>query len=280
MKHSRFARRTLVQAIAGLILFLMFFRWFEHSQVYHPTRSLDPAEKESAQPIQDVFFKASDGVQLNAWFFPAALNAPRRDLALVLCHGNGGNISHRVDLCLLLRELGINVLSFDYRGYGLSEGRPSEEGTYKDAQAAHAWLVQNGFPHQRIIAYGESLGGGVASELAAREPVAGLVLHSTFTSIPDIGSELFPWLPVRLLCRIRYNTLDRLPRIKVPVLVLHSRTDEMIGFAHGERNFAAANEPKQFAEIHGGHNDPLGADRDTFVRAIESFLTFLPQATP
>lgn len=276
MKPTGFRRRTLVQAAIGIVLFLMFFRWFEHSQVYHPTHHLDPSAKQLAQPIEDVFFMTSDKVQLNAWFYPAATNAPLKHVAVVLCHGNGGNISHRVDVCGALRGIGLNVLAFDYRGYGSSEGRPSEAGTYRDAEAAYGWLMQRGFKPDHIIAYGESLGGGVASELALRRPVGGLVLHSSFTSIPDIGAELFPWLPVRLLSRIGYNTIDRLPKIQVPVLVLHSRTDEIIPFRHGERNFAAAPEPKWLVEIHGGHNDPI-QDPVGYAAAIQQFLQHVPQ---
>ncbi|MGH7969735.1 MAG: alpha/beta hydrolase, partial [Limisphaerales bacterium] len=155
---------------------------------------------------------------------------------------------------------------------GLSQGRPSEEGTYRDARAAFEWLQRKGL--RQIIAYGESLGGGVASELCLHEETAGLILQSTFTSIPDIGAELFPWLPVRLLARIRYETKDRLARIKVPILVMHSREDGLIGFQHGERNFAAANQPKLFCELKGGHNEPL-ADVAAFRGGIEGFLRLI-----
>ncbi len=277
MKLSRFQVRLavlLLLALVALLAFLMFFRSFELRQVYYPDRNVDSAARLAAQPSDDVYFETADGLKLNAWFYPAATNSPRQHLAVVLCHGNGGNIGHRIDVCRALRELGLNVFSFDYRGYGLSEGEPSEKGTYLDAQAAHRWLRDRGFAAENIIAYGESLGGGIASELSLSLPTAGLILQSTFTSIPDIGSELFPWLPVRLLARIRYDTLERLPRIKVPVLVLHSRDDGMIGFTHSERNFAAAKEPKLFAELKGGHNDPL-ADQDGYIRAMEGFLKLI-----
>ena len=175
------------------------FRWFEHSQVYHPDRVLTATGAELGRPFEDVSFKASDGVELNGWFFPASTNSPRRHLAVLVCHGNAGNIGHRLDTCAALLATGVNVFVFDYRGYGRSQGRPSEEGTYRDAQAAYRWLRQKGFAGTNIIAFGESLGGGVAAELAVRETVGGLVLQSTFTSIPDMGAELFPWLPVRWL---------------------------------------------------------------------------------
>src|SRR6185295_707516 len=213
------------------------------------------------RPFEDVHFAASDGVKLHGWFFPANTNSHRADLAVLICHGNGGNISHRLDLCEVMLETGVNVFVFDYRGYGHSEGRPGEEGTYRDAQAACHWLRAKGLAGTNIIAFGESLGGGVISELAVREPLAGLILQSTFTSVPDVGAELFPWLPVRWISTIKYDTRSKLPRLKMPVLVMHSRSDSLISFAHGEKNFAVANEPKMFWELQGDHNDFLEVDR-------------------
>ena len=249
-------------------------RWFEHSQVYHPDRVLTATGAELGRPFEDVRFKASDGVELNGWFFPASTNSHRPKLAVLVCHGNAGNISHRLDTCAALLATGVNVFVFDYRGYGRSQGRPSEEGTYRDAQAAYQWLRQKGFAGTNIIAFGESLGGGIAAELAVREPLGGLVLQSTFTSIPDMGAELFPWLPVRWLGTIHYDTQSKLPRLHVPVLVMHSPADELIRFHHGQSNFAAANEPKLFWELKGEHNDPL-ADAQHFIAGMEKFLALV-----
>jgi len=246
-------------------------RRFEHSQVYHPDRDMDATGAELKRPFENLFFKTRDGVELNAWYYPADATSPRKQWAVLVCHGNAGNISHRLGLYQALLKAGVNVFAFDYRGFGRSQGRPDEEGTYLDAQAGYQWLRQKGFPGKNIIAYGESLGGGVSSELGLREEIAGLVLQSTFTSIPDIGKELFPWLPVKLIGRIKYDTHGKLPRLKIPVLVMHSRTDDLIGFHHGERNFAVANEPKLFCEIQGEHNEPLTVQAD-FMEGIEKFL--------
>jgi fermentation-respiration switch protein FrsA (DUF1100 family) len=253
-------------------------RWFEHSQVYHPSRGMDATGVELGRPFEDVTFTTADGIRLNGWFFPADTNAAGSRRVFLLCHGNAGNISHRLQACRVLLDAGAGVFVYDYRGYGRSEGRPSEEGTYLDAQAACAWLMSKGFTRENMIAFGESLGGAVAAEAALRERLGGLVLQSTFTSIPDIGAELFPWLPVRWISTIRYDTRAKLPRIHAPVLILHSRVDGLIGFHHGERNFAAANEPKMFRELKGGHNDPLGGD-PADLAAIESFLKLLGPVT-
>jgi hypothetical protein len=208
-------------------------------------------------------------------------------LVLLVCHGNAGNISHRVELSRVMLRTGASVMVFDYRGYGRSEGTSSEEGTYLDAKAAYHWLRQQGFAPKNIILFGESLGGGVASELALREQVGGLVLQSTFTSIADVGSELFPWLPVRWINTIKYDTLKKLPRLKLPLLVMHSRHDEMIRFRHAEKNFAAANEPKMLWETSGRHDYTLPADRELCAQGLENFLTLVeavngqaPEAKP
>ncbi len=247
-------------------------RWFEYGQVYHPTREWVASPVELARPFEDVYFTTTDGVRLNAWFFPADAASPRAQLAGLVCHGNGGNISHRVEYCRMLLQAGVSVLVFDYRGYGRSEGRPNEEGTYADAQAAHQWLRQRGFAARNVIAFGKSLGGAIATELALRETIRGLVLQSAFTSIAEVGSDRFPWLPVRRLHSIKYDTLSKLPRIRVPVLVIHSREDKVTRFKHGEKNFAAANQPKLFCEINGPHNFTESPNHELCAAGIEQFL--------
>ncbi len=271
MKPAPKPVKILVELLIACLLIVVMLRWFEHNQVYHPDRVMTATGAELSRPFENVVFKASDGVELNGWFFPASTNAHPRQLAILVCHGNAGNISHRLDTCVALLSTGVSVFEFDYRGYGRSQGRPSEEGTYRDAQAAYAWLRKKGFAGTNIIAYGESLGGGVAAELAVRETLGGLVLQSTFTSIPDMGAELFPWLPVRWLAKIRYDTRGKLPRLHIPVLVMHSPADELVRFHHGKANFAAANEPKLFWELSGDHNNPL-ADTRQFISGLEKFL--------
>jgi len=271
LKEQRRWRRVLITSLVGLVVVYVMLRWFEHRQIYFPTREFVADAEALARPFENVQFKTSDGVELHGWFLPVATNSPRRHLAVLICHGNGGNISHRLDLCRLLLEGGVAVFVFDYRGYGHSRGTPGEEGTYLDAQAAHRWLSDKGFRGEHIVAFGESLGGGVAAELALRETLGGLVLQSSFTSIPDVGAELFPWLPVRWISTVKYDTQSKLPRMHIPVMVMHSRADTLIGFHHGEANFATANEPKLFWELQGDHNDSLSSDQG-FADGIERFL--------
>lgn len=211
-----------------------------------------------------------DGETLHGWHVPSP--APARGL-VILFHGNAGNIGHRLDYLKVFHALGVDGLIVDYRGYGRSTGRPSEEGTYRDAEAIwrHATATL-GIPPNRIAIFGESLGGGIAAELASRQRPAALMLASTFTSVPDLGAQLYPWLPVRWLARIRYETLGKLPRIACPILVIHSPQDDVIPFYHGRRLYEAATGPKRFLQIDGGHNEGFVFSQDAWVRVLDDFL--------
>lgn len=240
--------------------------------MYAPSRVFAGEARDLGRPFEDVTFAAGDGTRLNGWFFPAKPTSARGHLVLLLFHGNAGNVSHRIDFAQAWLELGLSVFLFDYRGYGRSDGVPSEEGTYLDGQAAVAWLRERGFPSSNVVALGKSLGGGVVSEVAVRETFAAVILQSTFCRIPDLGAELFPWLPVHWLHSIHYDTIGKLPRIHAPILILHGRGDPLIGFHHAERNFRAANEPKELVEIAGNHTNVLDVGREGYLHAIDAFL--------
>jgi hypothetical protein len=282
-RRANWTRSRWLRTLAGFILVpsvaWLMLRWFEHRNVYLPSRSLVATGADLGRPFEDLTLTSADGARLHAWFFPAAAGSPRAAWAILHCHGNAGNISHRLEHAGALLETGAGVLLFDYRGYGRSTGVPSEEGTYLDAQAAYQWLRQKGFVADRIVVVGESLGGGVAAELARRETVGGLVLQSTFTSIPDVGAEFFPLLPVRWLASIRYDNLAKLPQLRVPVLVMHGRRDTVIRYHHGTRIHAAANEPKLFVELQGDHNDTLDEGRESYVAGLKRFFELL-ERTP
>lgn len=273
------ARRWLVPLLGLLVIAVMLYR-FEHSQVYHPTHDAEYTPDDVGRPAEEVWLRTSDSHRLHAWFFPADKSSPRARFAMLFCHGNGGNLTSRPGYYRAILETGVSLLAFDYRGYGRSEGEPSEAGTYTDASTAYSSLRARGFAPEHILVWGESLGGGIASNLAATERVGGLVLQSTFTSIPDIGAELFPWLPVKLISRIKYDTLSRLPQITCPVVVMHSRADTTIRIWHGEKNFAATREPKAFVEIGGDHNDALLANRPAYVAGAEKLLQMVESLAP
>jgi uncharacterized protein len=219
--------------------------------------------------FEPVTITTQDGEALDAWFIPA----PDARLTVIHFHGNAGNIGHRLEFVELFHTLGVNLLLFDYRGYGRSSGKPTEQGTYHDAEAVWRHLTQQrGIAPERIVLHGQSLGGGVAAWLAARTAPAGLVLESSFTSAPDLGQQLYPWLPVRLLSRIRYDSRAALAQVRSPVLVIHSRDDEIIPFSHGRQLFEAAPEPKRFVELRGDHNGAFMLSRDVYERGWREFL--------
>jgi len=188
-------------------------------------------------------------------------------------HGNAGNISHRIDYLLMFNRMGYSTLIVDYRGYGNSTGSPSEDGTYEDAMAAWRWLTRMRSVRQgEIILVGESLGGAVASWLAVRHTPRALVLLSTFTSVPDLGAQVYPFIPVRLLARVSYDNLGRIGQITAPVLVAHSRDDDIIPYSHGRALFDAARQPKGFLELSGGHNTGFIFAREEWIGVLQTFL--------
>jgi fermentation-respiration switch protein FrsA (DUF1100 family) len=252
-----------------IVLFLL-VRWFEYSTTFQPSRNVYAQASELGQPVEETFIN-SGSERLHVWFFPAQTDALHTNKVFLVTHGNAGNITHRLDLAETLLDAGGAVLLLEYRGYGQSTGRPSESGFYQDAAAAYDFLLAKGFTATNIIAFGESLGGAVAAQLAAMKPTGGLILLSTFTSLPDLGSELFPWIP-RFLGSLRFNTLERIPKVNVPILIIHSRADTIIPFHHGEKLHAAALEPKMLVEIDADHNDTFVDEQEAVTKAVEKFL--------
>lgn len=207
-----------------------------------------------------------DGVGLHGWYLPGGATA------VLISHGNAGTIAERLALIAALREMGHAVLAYDYRGYGRSEGAPSEEGTYRDAEAAFDWLVAAGHRADRIALYGESMGGAVALALATRRATGPVVLENTFSSLPAVGQRAYPFLPVRWLARIRYDSLARAPEVAVPVMVIHSPGDEIVPIAQGRALFEALAGEKTFLETEGGHNDGGFLQRAEWRAAVAAFL--------
>ena len=220
-------------------------------------------------PYENLTLQTSDGVKISAWF----VSAKKAKGVILFCHGNAGNMSHRLGSIELFHKLGYSTLIFDYRGYGKSEGSPSEKGTYMDAQAAWDYLVDTRkVSPGNIIISGRSLGGAVAAALAKDNHPAALILESTFTSVPDLAAQLYPFLPARLICCFSYNTKARVAQVKCPVLVVHSRDDEMIHISHGRALFEAAKQPKRFLELAGGHNDSVNSSAAVYTKGLEAFL--------
>lgn len=222
-------------------------------------------------------FQAEDGTRLTAWSIPAD-SASDTGYWMLICHGNYGNIGYgeRPEYYAYARATGLSLFAFDYRGFGASEGTPDEQGLYADAEASYRYLVDSlGVPPQRIVIFGHSLGSGVATELATRVPAAGLVIEGGYTSVPDRGAELYPWLPVRAIASQRFESIRKVGDLTLPKVYLHSPTDDIIPYAHGEAVYAAAAEPKRFVPVRGGHMLAFREDRATYFGAIRALVDSL-----
>ncbi|WP_201276339.1 alpha/beta hydrolase [Methylotetracoccus oryzae] len=245
---------------------------WQNRLVYFPQAgsSDDPTPSALKIDYDDVWVPTADGERLHGWFLP--VSQPRA--TAVLFHGNAGNLSHRLPWLPMFQQLRWSALLFDYRGYGTSTGKPSEDGTYADAAAVWRYLTETRHvAADQIVLIGESLGGAIAAHQATRAQPAALVLHSAFTSVPDLAAELYPFLPARLLARFDYDTRRAVTNARCPVLVIHSRDDDIVPFSHGRRLFAAASEPKQFIELRGSHNGGFVFMRREWVTSLDAFLS-------
>lgn len=264
----------LAVMIAYAVIVLLLFV-FQSRLVYLPQigREITVTPRAYGLDHESVDIRTEDGEILHAWWVPASARFPEGRGIVLFFHGNAGNISHRLDYLLMFNRLGYATLIVDYRGYGRSSGTPSEQGTYRDALAAWQWLAQKrNAAAQDIVIAGESLGGAVASWLAAQHAPRALLLMSTFTSVPDLAVQLYPFMPVRLITRFSYDNLANLRRISSPLLVAHSRDDEIVPFVHGQALFAAAAGPRQFLEMRGGHNEAFIFAREEWKNMVAAFL--------
>lgn len=275
---ERSVRRAMMFGLVALgaaALFILWVRWMETRMLYYPVRGIESSPARLGWRFEDIELEATDGVRLHSWYIPADPDTVRAGplLTVLFLHGNAGNVSHRMEKLAILRGLGADVLILDYRGYGRSDGRPDESGTYRDARAAYEHLVgRRGLDPRTIVLLGESLGSAVASHLASEVGVGGVVLEEAFTSVPDVARDMFPLLPVRWVIRNRYDTLGRIARIRAPILILHSRDDEYFPFRHAER-LAAAARGATVVELRGGHNDAFLVSDTLYRRALGELFT-------
>ncbi len=245
---------------------------FQTRLVFFPARRLLANPGQAGMAYRDVRFRTGDGIELHGWFIPGSGGSP----VLLFCHGNAGNISDRLESIRIFHDLGLSVFIFDYRGYGLSGGRASEAGTYEDARAAYRLLVQEeGVRPEDIVFFGRSLGGSVAIALAAEHVPAALIVESCFPSLADVAARAYPFLPVRRLIRVRYDSTDRISRVRCPKLLIHSRDDEIVPLGLGLRLFELAAHPKQFLEIRGDHNAGFVESGRAYTEGLERFLAAL-----
>lgn len=252
-------------AIVGLVYVL------QSRMVYFPAQKIEATPARIGLDYEDVWLHTGDGVRIHGWYLPA----PGARRTVLFLHGNAGNVSHRLPTLALLRGIGMSTLIIDYRGYGLSEGRPSEAGTYEDALAAWRYLTRDGTGADSIVLFGRSLGGAVAAWLASRVEPAGLVLESTFTSAQDLARHHYPLLPVRYLLKFRYDSLALAKDIRSPALISHSRDDEIVPFDLGLKLYRELRGRKAFIELSGGHNDRHYLQHAAYQQSLRDFFASL-----
>lgn len=261
---------SLVLVVSALFLGLMLLLFvFQEKMVFFPGKRLSDTPEAAGLHYEDVYLVTDDDIKIHGWYVPH----PDAQATLLFFHGNAGNLSHRLESISIFHDIGLAVFIIDYRGYGRSEGRPTERGTYRDAMAAWNYLVgERRLRPDEIIVFGRSLGGAVAAALAAKVTPAAVILESTFTSIKDLGKHHYPYLPVSWISRIHYPVDKYITSFKCPVLVIHSNQDEVVPARLGQRLFDSAPEPKMFLPVSGDHNNGFLLSRDVYVKGIQHFL--------
>lgn len=260
--------RWLFFAALGYLIAVLLAFFFRNHLIFFPLREVTRTPADRGLTWEDVRFAADDDTPLHGWFLPG----PGRG-TLLFCHGNAGNISHRLDSLEIFHRLGLSVFLFDYRGYGESGGSPTIEGVYSDLAGAWEHLTKKrGVSPEEIVLFGRSLGGAVAAWGADKFSPAGLVLESTFTTLADAGKHHLFFLPVRLMVGSSFDTLSRMKKITCPVLVASSPDDEIVPGKHGRILYEAAGEPKVFLPLIGGHNDGFLLTGQPYIDGLADFF--------
>jgi hypothetical protein len=244
----------LVSIVAGLFLVLLGYLYFAQERIiFLPRSAINQTPADIGLNAENVTLTIDDEVTLHGWYFPVDSTRP----TVLFCHGNAGNISNRLETAqFLVSTMHVNLMLFDYRGYGQSTGEPSEEGIYTDARTFRNWLTtEQKIPLNKIVLFGRSLGGAVAVQMATEYDCRGLIVESSFTSIPEMAAAIYPWLPARYLARIKMASIDKIGRVKFPILITHSPNDDLIPYWMGEKLYEASSAPKRFGKLNGRHNE-------------------------
>ncbi len=249
--------------------FYLFYPRVESFFIYFPQSQFDFSPEEFRLQYREAFFNTEDGEQLHGWFFPAEKDSP----VILHFHGNAGNISHRLDLVQPFLRSGLSLFLFDYRGFGKSTGRPSEQGLYKDGLAARTYLEEKEkIALERIVLHGHSIGAAVAIEVALQKKVRGLVIESAFTSTKDMAKTLALFALLSPVLPTNYNNLEKIRRVPAPKLIVHGDRDEIVPFMMGRKLFEAATEPKLFYPVrHAGHNDVFIVGGEKYFEVFAEF---------
>lgn len=260
--------KVLFILLLAIGLIILCIRYIETWGIFFPKKEIEVYPSVLNLPFEDIYIKTEDGVRINGWFIPYS-NAR---WTLLFFHGNAGNIEHRLDKILMLREAGVNIFIIDYRGFGKSEGRLTEEGFYLDANAAYNYLVNiRRIRPEEIILYGESLGAAVVIDLAAKVKVSSLIVEGAFSGGRDMAVKIYPFLPAFLFSN-KFNSLKKIKKVKAPKLFIHSINDEIVPFALANKLYQAASGPKELIELIGSHNTAFLDAKEKYVSSIRLFI--------
>jgi len=258
--------------IAAYVAFSLYLLFNQQRLVYEPESHIDATPDERGYQYEHVVLTTEDNLKLDAWYIPSPQNVGE----ILFFHGNTGNISHRFETIDILHLMGFNVLIFDYRGYGHSEGKPTEQGTFLDAKAAFAYMTQQrGIAANEVILFGRSLGGAIATWLASQTEPKALVVESSFSSLIDLGRQHYPLLPIRYITSFRYDSKEHIKKVTSRLLIIHSTQDEVIPINHGLTLFENANTEKEMLEISGRHNDGFVYSGAVYIEGVRTFLKSL-----
>ena len=265
--------KILILLIVIVILLIAYVRYLEKTSLFYPSKEMLGTPTDLGLAYEDIFFETEKGIRLNAWWISAPkLKDPQRTRTLLFLHGNAGNISGRLGKIFLFHQMGMNIFIIDYRGYGKSDGVPTEKGMYEDAVKAYQYIIsQKNIKPEQLIIYGASLGGVAAIHVASFHKAAGLILDSTFSNAVDMAKHIYPYLP-SFFMNIKLDNMRKIQDVHYPKLVIHSPDDETVPFKLGKKLFEAAPEPKMFLEVIGDHNDDHFNDEGLFTGGIQKFL--------
>lgn len=268
--------KIVIYAVMAYTVVSLSVYFLQPGMLYYPnlpSRDLVSSPRDIGLDYRNVEFISADKVKLHGWYIPH----PQPQATLLFFHGNAGNISHRLDSINIFHQLGLNVFIIDYRGYGNSEGEPTELGTYRDAEAAWHYLTHTlGEKSSDIIVFGRSLGGAIASWLATQHSPRALILESSFSSARSIGQHFYPMLPIEQIIRFNYDTQSHVEKTNCPVLIAHSPDDDIIPYAEGRKIFVAAGKQKTFLEMRGDHNSGFLLSGDIYIDGLRQFIQSLP----
>ena len=260
--------RITLYIVTAIVLLVIYVKYLENHSIFFPTKNIELNPESINLPFEDIFLETKDNIKINGWFIPYN-NAK---YTVLFCHGNAGNIADRLDKISLFHGLGVNIFIIDYRGYGRSQGKPSENGFYLDAKAGYDYLVNRRYiKPSHIILYGESLGGAVAIDLASKVEIGGLIAEGTFSTVRDMAKKFYPFLPSFLFSN-KFDSLTKIKAVYAPKLFIHSKDDEIVPFTLAKKLYHAAGEPKQFVEIIGEHNTAFLDSGQAFLSKINSFI--------